>query len=73
MGMPQPEAQKYIRQLVEGTEYLHARGVVHRDLKPENLLLDSEGELALFTDGGNSLSITKDRWSRSRQGLYRGY
>ena len=43
VGMPQPDAQRFLRQLVEGTQYLHSRGVAHRDLKPENLLLDVEG------------------------------
>ena len=45
VGMPQPDAQRFLRQLVEGTEYLHSRGIAHRDLKPENLLLDAEGNL----------------------------
>ena len=44
VGMPQPDAQRFLRQLVEGTEYLHSRGIAHRDLKPENLLLDAEGK-----------------------------
>ena len=34
-------AGKWIRQLSDGIEYCHGRGVVHRDLKCENLLLDS--------------------------------
>ncbi len=41
--MAQPEAQRFLRQLIEGAEYLHNHGVAHRDLKPENLLLDGEG------------------------------
>ena len=33
---------------MEGTEYLHSRGIAHRDLKPENLLLDAEGNPPFF-------------------------
>ncbi|XP_027236831.1 serine/threonine-protein kinase grp [Penaeus vannamei] len=50
-GMPPHQAQKYFRELINGVEYLHGRGVTHRDLKPENLLLDENDHLKI-TDFG---------------------
>jgi len=38
-------------QMVLGTEYCHARGVLHRDLKPQNLLVTSDGILKLADFG----------------------
>lgn len=46
--MPQPEAQKFFKQLIAGVEYLHSRGIAHRDLKPENLLLDANDNLKVW-------------------------
>ena len=46
--MPQPEAQKFFKQLIAGVEYLHSRGIAHRDLKPENLLLDANDNLKVL-------------------------
>mmetsp|Transcript_72336 Transcript_72336/g.204426 ORF Transcript_72336/g.204426 Transcript_72336/m.204426 type:complete len:385 (+) Transcript_72336:70-1224(+) len=35
----EPVAAYLFRQLLEGTQYLHERGVIHKDLKPDNILL----------------------------------
>lgn len=51
VGMPPHQAQKYFKELINGVEYLHGRGVTHRDLKPENLLLDENDHLKI-TDFG---------------------
>ncbi|KAH7460695.1 Serine/threonine-protein kinase DCLK3 [Phytophthora ramorum] len=37
--LPEPEARRIIRQVVEGLAYLHRRCVLHRDIKPENILI----------------------------------
>lgn len=50
--LPEPDARRYIRQIVDAVGYIHARGVAHRDLKPENVMCDAErGELMIIDFG----------------------
>lgn len=48
------EAREIFKQLVEGTNYMHAQGVLHRDLKLENVLLNSALNTVKLCDFGIS-------------------
>src|SRR5579872_282323 len=49
--LPAGTALRYARQIAEGLEYAHERGVVHRDLKPANIKVTSEGTVKLLDFG----------------------
>jgi protein-serine/threonine kinase len=41
------EADCFIKQLLDGVQYMHSVGVAHRNLKPENILLTRQGTLKI--------------------------
>ena len=54
--LPVDEAMALLRQMAEGLDAAHRRGVVHRDLKPANVLVDTEGN-AYISDFGVARSL----------------
>ncbi|HEX3032915.1 MAG TPA: Stk1 family PASTA domain-containing Ser/Thr kinase [Bacillota bacterium] len=53
------EAVNYAKQICEGLEHAHQRGIVHRDVKPHNILVTSTGRVKV-TDFGIAKAITSD-------------
>jgi len=45
------QTQSLFRQISEGIEFLHGKGLVHQDIKPANILLTSNGKI-LISDFG---------------------
>lgn len=52
------DAVAIVRQVADGLDYAHARGVVHRDLKPENVMVT--GSKALILDFGLARALDLD-------------
>ena len=50
-ALPLDEALPIARQICEGLEYAHERGVIHRDLKPANVKLTPEGKAKILDFG----------------------
>ncbi|XP_072535022.1 myosin light chain kinase, smooth muscle-like isoform X2 [Salminus brasiliensis] len=49
----EPNSMQYMRQILEGVQYIHRKGVVHLDLKPENIVcINSTGTLIKIIDFG---------------------
>jgi len=47
----EPEACRFLHQILAGIEQVHSMHVVHRDLKPENLLLDERRDIKIVDFG----------------------
>jgi len=49
--LSEDEARKFWRQIVDGVQYIHSRGIAHRDLKLENLMLDKDQNVVIIDLG----------------------
>ena len=49
--LPNPHAQRIIREVLSGLAEVHQAGYVHRDIKPSNIMLRSDGSAVLLDFG----------------------
>ncbi|KAJ7346017.1 hypothetical protein JRQ81_001967 [Phrynocephalus forsythii] len=60
-SISESEIRSYMRQVLEGINYLHHQGILHLDIKPENLLLAEAGsDQVRICDFGNAQELTPD-------------
>lgn len=54
-GLTEQEARFWFKQLMDGVQFLHSKGICHRDLSPENVMID--GQEGLIIDMGMCLRV----------------
>jgi len=57
-GFNEEQARIYFKQLLNGLEHCHAKGIIHRDMKPENLLLGDNDVLKISDFGLSNIILT---------------
>ncbi|KAF9493060.1 Pkinase-domain-containing protein [Pleurotus eryngii] len=59
----------YMKQLLEGTEYMHSNHILHRDMKAANLLISNTGSLRI-ADFGLARAFTTSATFRGKEKKY---
>ena len=51
----------YIKQIINGVNFLHNLGIIHRDIKPENILCGNDGNFKIIDFGFSDLFSTFEK------------
>lgn len=49
--LPEEEAKRLIKQLIQVLAYLHSQGITHRDIKLENVILNEKNNIKVIDFG----------------------
>lgn len=70
-GLDIHEIELYFKQLINGVEYLHKKGIAHRNINLETLIIDNEGAIKISNFSfADVFKILHDYEKRNSQGLF---
>lgn len=62
--MTEDQIASVCREVIEGLQHLHSRGIIHRDIKSDNVLLGVDGQIKL-TDFGFCAQLSEGQNNRT--------
>lgn len=67
-GFSEEVSRNYFRQVIDGLEHCHEKGIIHRDMKPENLLLGAQDQLKISDFGLSNIILTPQQMLKTHCG-----